>query len=344
MIDDYMNMLKFYSLKAEVNDATRYYVETILLAFQKQGFEVMSVTNTDQIAKNDWVLVITMKSFIKVYLHQPRQRIIMWFQGVVPEEARMQFDGHWSSAFRYFFWSICERWILRRSNFLFFVSNAMVDHFKRKYHIRCFPPYYIMPCFNLPMNEEAFKFPNKYNSPTFVYAGSLSAWQCIDQMLVLWTKIQQEMPKSHFVLLTGEKEKAHQLIKRYGLRFVEVKYVPMKDMSNELAKYKYGLLLREDNIVNRVATPTKLNSYMAAGVIPIFSDVIQTFAEVLSNVKYLFSINNLDLEDVVSRLREMESKNIVADDVRQEFEKIFVQYYSRSYHIEQIGNRIHLFF
>ena len=339
-----MNTLKFYSLKAEINDATQYYVETILLAFKKQGYEVMSVSDTKQITKNDLVLVITMKSFIKVYLHQPRQQIVMWFQGVVPEEARMQFKGHWSAAFRYRFWSVCERWILRRSNFLFFVSDAMIEHFKRKYHIQDLPPHYIMPCFNLPINEKAFKFSGKYSSPTFVYAGSLSAWQCIDQTLDLWTRIQQAIPKSHFVLLTGEKEKAHQLVNKYGLRSVEVKYVPMKDMGDELAKYKYGLLLREDNIVNRVATPTKLNSYMAAGVIPIFSDVIQAFAKVLSDVKYLLPVGNLESENIVSRLRNMESKNIVADDVRKEFEKVFVHYYSRPYHIEQIGNHIRLFF
>ena len=338
-----MNTLKFYSLKAEINDATQYYVETILLAFKKQGYEVMSVSDTKQITKNDLVLVITMKSFIKVYLHQPRQRIVMWFQGIVPEEARMQFKGHWSAAFRYCLWSICERWILQRSNFLFFVSNAMVEHFRRKYHIWSFPPYYIMPCFNLPMNERAFAYPGKYDAPTFVYAGSLSAWQCIGQTLELWGKIQQVMPDSSFVLLTGEKEKARRLVKEYALRSVEIKYVPMEDMGDELAKYKYGLLLREDNIVNHVATPTKLNSYMSAGIIPIFSDVMEAFTKALSGVDYLLPVNGVKSVDSILKLQDMEARTITANNVRKEFEKVFLRYYSRPYYIEQIGKNINSF-
>lgn len=48
-------------------------------------------------------------------------------------------------------------------------------------------------------------------------------------------------------------------------------------MSEALADVKFGFVLRNDVPVNRVATPTKLSSYLSAGVIPVFSKYLKDF-------------------------------------------------------------------
>ena len=41
------------------------------------------------------------------------------------------------------------------------------------------------------------------------------------------------------------------------------------DLGSEYQKYDFGLVLRDDTTVNRVACPTKLYEYMSIGLIPI---------------------------------------------------------------------------
>lgn len=41
--------------------------------------------------------------------------------------------------------------------------------------------------------------------------------------------------------------------------------MPVSQLNEEHAKYKFGFLLRMDDVVNNVATPTKYNSYLTLG-------------------------------------------------------------------------------
>lgn len=50
-------------------------------------------------------------------------------------------------------------------------------------------------------------------------------------------------------------------------------------MTDTLRDVKFGFVLRDDIAVNNVATPTKLSSYLSAGVIPIYSSALKDFYE-----------------------------------------------------------------
>ena len=80
-------------------------------------------------------------------------------------------------------------------------------------------------------------------------------------------------------------KKANNLIEEHNIKTAYVKYVDLRDLNNELLKYKYGFLLRRDNLVNNVATPTKMNSYLACGLIPIFTDAITDYKDQI-NLKF----------------------------------------------------------
>ena len=45
-------------------------------------------------------------------------------------------------------------------------------------------------------------------------------------------------------------------------------------------------ITRKDIAINKVATPTKMSSYLANGIIPIFSDIIGDFNKVMGKLKY----------------------------------------------------------
>ena len=94
-------------------------------------------------------------------------------------------------------------------------------------------------------------------------------------------------------------------------------------------------MIRQDVAVNNVATPTKMSSYLANGIIPIFTNVIGDFKKELKNLTYSIplDVNN----NGIDKLFELENKKISSKDVMEEYNTIFSRYYSEDYYIEKIS-------
>ena len=133
-------------------------------------------------------------------------------------------------------------------------------------------------------------------------------------------------------MLTFEQDEALEILNSKGVERFELRCVPPDKVAAELADVSYGFVLREDNIVNHVATPTKLSSYMSAGVIPIYSDCLDSFANLARGLCFAVSIGeSVDAESVVRSC----SGVIRREDVCIEYRKVFSTYYSREYYIEK---------
>ena len=329
--------------KDDWNDATSYYIELIEDAFKKTGQQVTRTKSIDEINRESIVFVVKITSMLRVLFKRPKQKIILWIQGITPEEALMPNEFKLKLYFRKFALRIIEWYVLPKALFIFMVSNEMLRHYQRIYNYKK-SNHYIMPCFNQALNEWAFCI-EKYEKPTFVYSGSLANWQCFTQTIQIYKQIEKAIPNSSLTILTKEQDKARIILEQYQISNYEVKYVHLTELSTELSKYKYGFLLREDIEINRVATPTKLNSYLAAGVIPIYSNVITDFREHLSSFKYLINIKNIN--DFVGCSRQIiqfeQSTTINYKDVLTEYKAIFSQYYNREYYVNSITNVLSLF-
>lgn len=330
-------MYTIFVEKHEKNDATSYYVEIIKSAIKKLTDEVKEVSNINDVNKNDIVIVITVKTFFLVWFRNRKQKIYIWFQGILPEENLMMFNGL-RKYFKYTYNRILEKIALNYSCKIFFVSEAMHIHYKKVYGYKG-NKHFIMPCFNQELEEQYFN-DEKYRQPTFVYAGNLAKWQCIDKTLELFGKIRNYFPNAKITFLTKDKEKAIKLAIKNGIYDLEVKYIPYTELNREMAKYKYGFLLRDNIAVNNVATPTKMNSYLACGVIPIFSDVIGDFKEVLNDIKYKIPVSSFD--ECIKNLKEIEYDSIESSEILSEYKKIFATYYSSDFYICKIADFINL--
>ncbi|MFH4294131.1 hypothetical protein WAJ58_23570, partial [Acinetobacter baumannii] len=83
-----------------------------------------------------------------------------------------------------------------------------------------------------------------------------------------------------------------------------IKYVSLENLDTELLKYKYGFLIRENHIVNNVATPTKMNSYLANGIIPIYLSFIDHFK--VNFNEYDFIVAKEKTQDVLNDIVNFE--------------------------------------
>ena len=321
-------MYKFLLFKNDQNDATSYYISIIISALEISGKNYKVIHSTNEIEKDDIVITIQAKAFFYVWLKNRKQRIINWFQGIAPEETLLDGKGLYKYL-RALGWTFFEYLALKKAYKIFFVSNSMFLHYKNKYGYNK-NNHYIMPCFNQELNETAFNN-TKYNSPSFVYAGSLSKWQCFDQTLEIFKTIQNTMPNSTLAVLTNEIEKAKTLIDKYKIKNTDIKYIPYQLLNKELAKYKYGFLIRENIPINKVATPTKMNSYMANGIIPIFSDIIGDFKEEFKEFKYLIRYEN-NSNTYIQQIVNIENQNNIGNHIYSEYKQLFKNYFSKEHY------------
>jgi len=324
-------MYKFFLQKNDLNDATYYYLDIIKKSILKNDEEVKVVSFLNELCFSDKVITISAKAFFSVWLHNRKQYIVSWFQGIVPEEAMCLYSANPSRYFRYYLWNFFEKISLKYSKKIFFVSKAMLQHYQLKYGYDK-NNYFIMPCFNEQLNKNSF-FVDKYKEPSFVYAGSLSKWQCIDDMMLLYSEIKKYLPNASLTLLTKESIKAKNILEEYNVD-AEIMYVSKSSLNDVLARFKYGFIIRNDIPVNNVATPTKMSSYMAAGIIPIFSDVIGDFRKVFCDSFYAISFQKE--KECIDKILEIEAKEVDLKSIKMEFENVFNTYFSEKTYISKI--------
>jgi hypothetical protein len=246
----------------------------------------------------------------------------LWLQGIVPEEAELQRG----SQLRKMYWTMFERRSIPRANGVFMVSEAMKLHYANKYNFANITVL-TMPCVNQKLNHCSFATPLKYSSLRFVYAGGLQLWQCFDKTLDSYSLIKKSFPSATFTVLTRDRLKALDMIERRMVQGVSVDYCRPSEMQNVLAKFKYGFVLRHPHPVNAVATPTKVSSYMAAGVIPIMTTAVSDYAKRLAGIEPVVMLEKPEPQLVLKGVSRVESISLDQSAVFDSYSRAFEQYF-----------------
>lgn len=334
-------MFKIFATEDERNVVTDFYIDVIAKAIISTGQNVKNIVDVSEIERGkDSVVTVTAISAIKAYKYGTKH-IINWWQGIHPEESYYRNINKTFLERKLRFWvlSYIEKKAIKHTFLNLFVSKSMQQHYALKYGYKN-DNYVIMPCFNELLQKNCFD-DVRYAKPTFVYAGGLSRWQCFEPMVKLFSRIKQELPDATLALYVKDCLEVHAILEKYGVS-AEIKFISPSLLTEEMEKYKYGFIIRDDDILNRVATPTKMSSYMASGVIPIYTDVIDSFKENLSAMQYAVPLQfvkdnaNYDIEPILS----LEKKMIKGADVEKEYQAIFEKFYNANYYIPRIAEKI----
>lgn len=319
----------FYLPKKAVNEATIFYVNVIkkALEYNENKVIITEVLNFE-LEKEDFILSIRLRDFLKSYLKYKTQNTIYWFQGIQPEEYLMLNNFSIKAKLIKYGLDLLERWVLRKAKYIFFVSNRMKEHFEIKHNYKIKNDI-IMPCFNKQMNEKMFFYSK--NESSFVYAGTLFTWQCFDKTILLFKEIQQQIPEASLTILTNEIEKAKKQIESLGIKNYFVKFVPLDDLDQELSKYKYGFIIRDNILINNVSTPTKMSTYLSVGLIPIYTDVIEDFNQNLKNYNYQVLLDyKQDLKQWSKNINTFNQRRIETSEHYKKTKNIFDTYYNQN--------------
>ncbi|MGB6241450.1 MAG: glycosyltransferase [Castellaniella sp.] len=169
-----------------------------------------------------------------------------------------------------------EAVIFKKSDHILFVSEAMAEHFCSMYKIpdskvSVFPTLVNTKFFYRSSDLRARKRKElKINEGQFVYvySGGISYWQNIDKIIYRFVNISKSSNRFVLLILTTAPDKVKEIVVKAGgaNENIIVLRVPYEEVGAYLNAADAGLLIRDDSIINRVASPTKANEYVACGL------------------------------------------------------------------------------
>ena len=307
----------------------------LLKALENAGYRCSPWDGKSVIDKKKDYIIFDECKIAAIYILKGYKNIIVWVQGVVPEEAIMK--GY--PKYRYIAHSILEYISLRKAKYIFVCSKTMKKHYETKYKLDISSKVFIMPCFNeIDIDKSSFGIQKKYKENTFLYVGTLSAWQCFEETLQIYKEIEKEKEKTCLYVYTPNQDEARMALAKYEIQNYQVDYLPADKLGEKIKMVKYGFVLRKRNIVNQVATPTKLSNYIAHGIIPIYSDCLQSFNDYQQKSSgYAVICNVENKEEGIKNILENMEGNIDSLSIEKWCKRTFSTYYNQNKYIKDIG-------
>jgi glycosyltransferase involved in cell wall biosynthesis len=190
-------------------------------------------------------------------------KIVVDFHGITPEEEVMLGRSFLKDKYE-----DIEQRVLQGAKTCVMVTGAMREHYAQKYPRLKPKRVIILPIvedIQVPINQNPKKFASKKFN--VIYSGGNQSWQNIEDMLQL-TKDCQNFTDVTF--LSREWREMQTQGQELGLpETTQYEYCPKEKLCSKYQEYEFGLVLRDDIAVNRVACPTKLYEYTMCGLIPI---------------------------------------------------------------------------
>lgn len=187
---------------------------------------------------------------------------IMDMHGAVPEEFVLYANHYMAQKYdRY------ERWAAAEADIVVCVTEAMAEHFATKLAI---PRARMIVC-PIFLGDPDDRWPARSygERPRAIYAGGTQRWQMIPELAAL---VADTADAVDWLLLTPDTEGLGRALDKAGVAeraAIALRSASQTEVFATYPRCDFGLLLREDGVVNRVACPTKLIEYLRFGVIPV---------------------------------------------------------------------------
>lgn len=170
-----------------------------------------------------------------------------------------------------------ENIAINKADYFISVSKKLVEYWEEKLS-RSIPleKYSIIPCTLTSQKIEAINHVVS-DKIRVVYSGGTGAWQSFEKVVNLLDKLMTEQSNVEALFLTKGNVFLEKLIQKYPDR-CERKWLDHSEVYNTLSNCDYGILLREDKVTNRVASPVKFAEYLNAGLKVLISPNIGDFS------------------------------------------------------------------
>ena len=159
-----------------------------------------------------------------------------------------------------------------------------------------------------------------------LYSGSLNEWQLPEEMVKIFKVINETINNSIFILYTKDLDKANNLFNKFDIN--KSSYIidskPYQLINKYLLVGDIGLLIRDHNDLNAVASPIKFAEYAGCGV-PVLSSIPGDTMDLIETYNLGFKIKDFkDIEEIhrVANLIKENIDNIKSDRYKNRISQI----------------------
>lgn len=179
-----------------------------------------------------------------------------------------------------------------KSDFRISVSEKLVDYWKERFGYQE-NKHAVIPClvnsgfkFQQLSEEEKTAIRQKHgihpDAFVLVYSGSVSGWQSFGLVKQTLGPLLKESEKVALLFLSPPDKHIEEMQKEFSGRVFRA-WVKHQEVTPLLSACDYGVLIREQSVTNRVASPTKFAEYLGAGLPVIISEGIGDYAGFVRN-------------------------------------------------------------
>jgi hypothetical protein len=170
----------------------------------------------------------------------------------------------------------CEMKAISSADYYIAVSSKLVHYWENKLsQVIPLKKYSVIPC---TLNAQKSRFKKTGEPIKIVYSGGVAGWQSFDKVVKMVRQAMEKQENIDVLFLCKKVQEIDVLLNDYPDR-CEQKWVAPDKVFEELKACDYGILLREDKLTNRVASPVKFAEYLNAGLMVLISDGIGDFSD-----------------------------------------------------------------
>lgn len=181
---------------------------------------------------------------------------------------------------------------VNKSDFRIAVTHKLIEHWRSEYHYIS-NKHVVIPCtlnsnfMDNALTEDSINLirSNYHFTPAdlvLVYSGSVSGWQSFSLLKPLMLAFLNESEHHKLVFLSNEEETINELIQQFPQQ-VSRRWLKHEEVTSFLLACDWGILIREQSITNKVASPTKFAEYLSAGLPVIISENLGDNTEFVKN-------------------------------------------------------------
>ena len=165
-----------------------------------------------------------------------------------------------------------------------------------------------------------------------VYSGGISQYQCIEPMLKIWKELEIISSEFKFSFLTSRRNtnSVNALVHKEQIKNIRIySFENDCDLNEYLNNCSYGFLLREENGVNRVASPVKFSEYLRSNLKVITTNGLKDISEKVTKKRLGIII---DLNHSASSTAALIYNFIKKDNLNKNSFEVFENHYSFKSH------------
>jgi len=224
--------------------------------------QLSSLRRVRHVTKGDVPIIVAGFTTLQL-LSAARRRATVFCPSGIPEERLL----HGRSIRN--FTGTASNWALLRAmpepELTVTVSTRMSDLFRRRTGWSEFEA--------VPLCVDRSIFEPSATGHRLVYLGTGAAWQGIDYLAQAWRELSLLVPDAQFRVISRD-QRTHALVEAVGADRCDVVAADQpEDVARALQACRVGFVLRADDVVNRVAYPTKVGEYLASGVPVVTTDI-----------------------------------------------------------------------